>query len=122
MKTEQFSLSIDQTIRDAIIKISQNLSRCVIVTSGDELVVGVLSEGDIIRALTNDISVYAPVRKIAQPAFKYLNEVDMQAALRLVRGQPGITLIPVVSSNFELREVITIHDVMDYVAKQLQID
>ena len=91
-----YVITSDQTVKDAILKISINLARCVIVTRDSSIVIGVVSEGDIVRALTDDISVYTSITKIMRPSFKYLNESSLECALKLVQEQPGITLIPVV--------------------------
>jgi CBS domain-containing protein len=115
-----YVITSDQTVKDAILKISINLARCVIVTRDSSIVIGVVSEGDIVRALTDDISVYTSITKIMRPSFKYLNESSLECALKLVQEQPGITLIPVVTLRFELEEVVTIHDVMAYVSDILE--
>ena len=115
-----YVITSDQTVKDAILKISINLARCVIVTRDSSIVIGVVSEGDIVRALTDDISVYTSITEIMRPSFKYLNESSLECALKLVQEQPGITLIPVVTLRFELEEVVTIHDVMAYVSDILE--
>ena len=110
-KLDKYVISVDKSIRDAIGVISQNLCRCVIVTRDANIVVGVVSEGDVIRSLVKDVSLYAPLRTVVQPSFRYFTHVDMVAALELVKDY-GITLIPVVDDNFVLIDVITIHDVI----------
>ena len=103
---------MDHTIKEAIATISLNLTRCAIVTRQPNIVVGVISEGDIVRYLMDDVSLYTPVGKLVKPSFKYLNKIDMTLAIELLRTT-GITLIPVVDKSFALESVITIHDILD---------
>ena len=108
---QKYVIGMDHTIKEAIATISLNLTRCAIVTRQPNIVVGVLSEGDIVRYLMDDVSLYTPVGKLVKPSFKYLNKIDMTLAIELLRTT-GVTLIPVVDKSFALESVITIHDIL----------
>lgn len=115
---DKYVIRLQQSIKDAILKISQNLCRCVIVIRDENTVVGVISEGDIIRYLMTDVSLYTPIGKVVQPSFKYLYEHNMNTALLYLR-EGGITLIPIVDQKFSLKNVITVHEVMDYCIREI---
>ncbi len=110
---EQYCVGERQTIVEAVSAITENLSRCVVVCGDSGKVIGVVSEGDILRYILEGVDLHAPVYKLVSPSFHYLNTRDMEKAYELVRGH-GITLIPIVDDEFYLRDKLTIFDVLEY--------
>lgn len=98
---------------DAIQAIKENRNRCVIVHSGDKIV-GVLSEGDVMRALLHGADIHSPLEDWLSHDFKFLPTADQQEALELMRRY-GITMIPVLDENFALRDVVTLVDILQRV-------
>ena len=109
---KKFVVTGQQTIKDAISVIQGNFSRCVIVVSDKNKVVGTFSEGDILRLILEDVELYSHIKGVINPSFRYLNKRDMLLAYQMVKKY-GITLIPVVDRNFILKDVITIFQVID---------
>jgi CBS domain-containing protein len=101
----------DATLLDAIDVIDQGRVRTAIVVD-DGKVVGVLSEGDILRALRGGADVHAPIADYMQVGFRYLRERDLGKAFALMHPR-GITLVPLVDDGFRLQGVITLFEVMD---------
>ena len=114
-KIKEYCANERQTIKETIAIIQNNLSRCVIVLNDNGKVIGVFSEGDVLRAILNDIDIHTPLKKVISPSFRYLKDNDMLKAYNLVKSF-GITLIPVVDANFNLKDVITIFDVLDHLS------
>ena len=112
---DQFCVAIDGTIREAIGVINDNRNRCALIVREERRLVGVISEGDILKLLLSGVSTYAPLASVIQPSFKYLRKYDLEAAQELVRKY-AISLIPVISDDFTLKDVITIKDVLNHVA------
>jgi len=112
-KISKFCVNDKNTIKEAISVIQENFSRCVVVLNDDKKVVGVFSEGDILRAILQNIDLYTPLKKVISPSFLYLKERNMAKAYEFIKKY-GITLIPVIDDSFNLKEVITIFDVMKY--------
>ncbi len=110
---EKYCLREDRTIKEAVLAIQNNYSRCIVVLNSQQKVVGVFSEGDVLKAILNDINIFTPLKKVIKPSFHYLKEKDMSQAYSLIKKH-GITLIPVISDSFRLKDVITIFDVMDH--------
>lgn len=104
-----FLISESATIEDAIALIQKNNSRCVIVSGRDRKVVGVFSEGDVLRAVLAGVDIHTPLRGLIKPSFQYLQTRDLTAARKMLLT--GTTLIPVVNEEFELESVITLRDV-----------
>ena len=95
---------------EAISSILLTDCRCVVVMSEEDRVVGVFSEGDVLRAILNGSDVHTPLKKLIHPDFKFLRENDRDKALGLIKS--GFTLIPVVDENFKLESVITFKDAL----------
>ena len=108
-----YTIPEDATLLDAVDAIAHNHSRCVITTSGDK-VTGIISEGDIMRALLKGSDIRAPLVGFANPSFKFLGVRDLKKALELFR-EYGISLVPVLDNNFILRDVVLVSDVLENV-------
>lgn len=106
-----FTLDADHTLIDAANVISKNYARCVVVMQGDK-VIGVLSEGDILRALIQNASTLSPIKTFVNHNFKMLTEKSISKAAEFIK-EYGITLIPIVDKDLKLLDVITLQDVMD---------
>src|SRR5258706_10806166 len=113
-----FSISCAASLLDAAEAIAKNHSRCVMVVDGTK-VVGVVSEGDLVRALLSGTEIHAPLASFIHHAFKFLQSKDLGKALNLMRTH-GITLIPILDDGFSLIDVITLPDLLSQVA--LRID
>ena len=108
----KYTLSEYATIKEAIRAITNNLTRCVIVVDSGGRVIGVLSEGDILRALVEDVALFASVRTILSPTFCFSRSINLEQALDLLR-QKGVTLIPIVDEQFQLVDVVTIQNILE---------
>lgn len=106
MDKELLTIPISATIIAAAEKIERNHLRAVLVVEGEK-VVGVCSQGDIMRLLLRGGSVYTPLDKVATHNFIFLKDKDWQKARTLIQ-EHGITLVPILDSEFRLQDVITL--------------
>jgi hypothetical protein len=74
-------------------------------------VAGVFSQGDVLRALLGGVDLHTPLNRVLSPSFKYLKSRDMGKALEYIRS--GLTLIPVITDAYTLKDVVTFFDVID---------
>lgn len=116
----KFCVYQDYTIKETIDRIDASKNRVAIVVNKTEKVIGVVSQGDIIRALGAGKSVYSRVDGIIQSSFLYLNERDMEQAYPIFRKKT-ITLLPIVDNEFYLIDVITIIDIYNYLEEKCDI-
>ncbi|MDA9508842.1 hypothetical protein XI09_30230 [Bradyrhizobium sp. CCBAU 11386] len=105
------TIPLSARIIDAAQAIRQSRHRCVIAMA-DDRVVGVLSEGDILRALLHGSDVHGPIADWVSHGFKFLRSSDWKAALALMQKH-GITLVPIVDNNFRPTGIITLMDVLN---------
>ena len=110
-----FCVSIDDTLLGAANAINRNKSRGVLVISCGK-VVGVISEGDILRHLLNGVDIMAPVRNLFNMSFEYLSTRDMAEASKILR-RLGAGFVPVVNKDMELVDVLTIEEVFAFLSE-----
>jgi CBS domain-containing protein len=101
------------TIKEAMSLFEKENERSAIVVNNMNKVIGVLSEGDIIRALHENMDIYSPIRAILKPSFIYLKEKIMSKAYTIFKSR-SILLLPIVNENFELIDIITLKDIFQY--------
>lgn len=106
------------TILDTARAIQQNNLRCVFLTV-DEKVVGVCSQGDIMKSLLRGGNVHTPVEKIMITNFRYLRARDWATARQWIR-ELGITVVPILDEEFRLVDVVTLPMVLDRLSAQTE--
>ncbi len=110
MDLSQYTVESSGTLLDAAQAIAANRSRCVIVMSGGKAV-GVISEGDLVRALLRGTDIYSPMQSFIHHGISFLSERDMAQALELFRTR-GISLIPILNDELGLEDVITLQQLL----------
>lgn len=101
-----------QPIKEAVKVIQGNLSRCAVVVNDANKVVGVFSEGDVLRAILNEVDLYVPVKKVVKPSFLSIEARDFRKAFALMKKH-GISLVPVINEAYELSGVVTLLEVLE---------
>lgn len=83
---EKIKLSINSTIREAMRTIDVGAMKIAIVVDNDNKLIGVLTDGDIRRALLNEIGFDSAVESIIQknPLVCYINEPKKNILLKTV--------------------------------------
>lgn len=116
-KLDPFIVDERGTIKDAIFQIENNNCRCVIVVRNlsKKTVAGVFSQGDVLRAILEGVDVHTPIKNVLSPTFKCLKSRDLKKAADWVCK--GLTLIPVVTDSYALKDVITFFDVIEECAR-----
>ncbi len=94
-------------IKDVLVKLNENRRKFVICVDEFDCVVGVVTDGDIRRALLNNISIIDTIDKIYNASFKYLNiESSFTEVCELFRlGK--IDFLPIVDKDRVLVNVLT---------------
>ncbi len=106
-----FIITNGATLLEAAKVIESNASRTVLVVDDYESkkVLGVLSEGDILRALIKGADVHSSINGYVRSGFSYLQKADMKKAMELF-SERGFALLPVVDADMRLKSVITLLD------------
>lgn len=109
----EYCVTKKYTLQEALDQIQRNKNRNVFILDDEDRVVGILSQGDAVRALCRGTDIHVGIDGLYSPSFFYLTKYDWDAAMRFVRDK-GITLIPIVDDNFQLVDVITPGDIIAY--------
>lgn len=107
----KYCIHESETILSAIERIQENDMRTVLVLNDSEKVVGVVSQGDILKAIVSGTTLYVQVNRIMTTSFSYLMTKDLQKAVKLFKTK-YFSLIPVLSNDFKLQDVILFIDVI----------
>jgi len=100
---DAFTVRVTDSIRAAMLKITVNRYRAVVVLDGTK-VVGTVSDGDIRRALLKEVLPIAPVEKIMNINCRTTTETDPEK-LREIICHERVTVLPVVNDENELIDV-----------------
>lgn len=114
MRLSDFSVNEKETILAAIEAIENNHQRNILVENDEKKIVGILSQGDIIRSIISGVSVYSQCGKIANSSFIFFNEKNMSKAYELFKSK-NVTFIPVINEQFFLTDIITLHSIYEYI-------
>ena len=109
-KLREYTISLDATLLDAAQRINRNRSRAVMAVD-DGKVIGIIGEGDIMRALLQGVDIHAPLAPFIQSGFKFLRRKDYAQALGLF-AKHGITMLPVLDDALRLQDVLLLTEVL----------
>ena len=94
------------TLHTALLAIERNVHRTVVVTNNDNIVVGVLSDGDARMSLIDGRLLSTPVHRIMNADFIAVSPKE-HAKAKEILAQGHIFVIPVVNSKGTLLEILT---------------
>jgi len=109
-KFASFTLFLSASLADAALCIKTNHSRCSLVLS-EERVIGTLSEGDLLRAFLHGSTPSSSISDWVNLEFFWLKSYDLFKAHEAFLSL-GITMIPVVTADMNLLDIITTFDVL----------
>jgi CBS domain-containing protein len=100
---DTFTVQVTDTIRTAMLKITANRYRVVVVLDGKK-VVGTVSDGDLRRAFLREVLAIAPVEKIMNINCVTTRETDL-LKLKEILHREMVTVLPIVNEENELIDV-----------------
>lgn len=107
------TISEEYTLKEVMMSFEENNERAAIVINKKNLVTGIISQGDIVKALVRGVGIHTMVKQIVKPSYLYLKERNLEQAYRIFK-EKGISLLPVIGNNSELISVITLYDIFEY--------
>ncbi|MFA6006953.1 MAG: CBS domain-containing protein [Candidatus Paceibacterota bacterium] len=108
ISTSSYCIAENATIADALMAITENKRGCVIVIGGAGALLGILSDGDIRRALVKGAMELTPILKILNPNVLSLNRAVAiaQESKKIFSEHPEINLIPILGVGNVVVDVI----------------
>ncbi len=116
----QYCMYESDPIMNAIERIEKNNMRTIFVLNSSDKVVGVVSQGDILRAIINGSNLYVQANKIMTTSFAYLTSKDLNKAMKLFKTK-YFSLIPILSNDFKLKDVILFTDLINILEPQEKV-
>lgn len=113
MELERYCVKERYTIKEVLEQFESYNNRVAIVTNDSGKVIGVVSQGDILRALSAGQNLYTPVNQIIRSSFLHLYERDLEKAYPIFKKK-RISLLPVIDHSNKLTDFITIDDIYEY--------
>lgn len=102
---EQFVIYEDATLRDALIQMTSTHRGIILVVDPEYNLEGVISDGDVRRALLDDISLKIPVTQIMNLNPKVAGSEN--ESRQILEDNPFLILIPVVNPEGKLTGVLS---------------
>lgn len=103
-----FTVNVSDTIRTAMLKITANKYRVVVVLDGTK-VVGTVSDGDIRRAFLKEVLPLAPVERIMNINCRTTTETEPTKQREAIRREK-VTVLPVVKEQNELVDLVLAYE------------
>jgi CMP-N,N'-diacetyllegionaminic acid synthase len=101
----QFVTNQNSTLKDALIQMTSTHRGILLVVDSDFYLVGVVADGDIRRALLDDVSLSIPITQIMNLNPTVAENEDQ--ARKILNENPFYILIPVIDSNGKLTGVLS---------------
>ena len=114
---EKYCVNENYTIKEVLEQFENSNDRVAVVVNNSGKVIGVVSQGDILRALSAGTDLYVQINQIIRNSFLHLYSRDLQEAYAIFRKKK-ITLLPVISYDNELICVISLVDIFEFLEKQ----
>jgi len=111
-----YTISIKSTILEALKFIEINGAKTVVVISETNKVIGVISQGDVLRSLIKGVNVKGKIIDITNTSYKFLKE-DFSKSEVIDYFKKGIDLLPVINPDGTLKETMK---VKEYILRELK--
>lgn len=104
----KFLLGKDATLADALAAITDNKKGAVLIVDRDKTLVGVVSDGDIRRALVKGATTFTPIKKVTNLNVKSVQKKGSKAddSRVIFDNNRGVNLIPVLDAANRVCDVI----------------
>lgn len=104
---ENYYIKDTSTMKDVLLKLQENKKRFLICINIDNKVVGVLTDGDIRRALLKGYMIDAKVNTIYNPHFEYITSDSSFDEICTKFKSERIDILPIVDTHMKLINIIT---------------
>ena len=94
------------SIGDALVMITDNQRGAIAVVDDDFIYRGMVSDGEIRRALVHGATQFAPILKIVNMSARTLRTHEREKAEALFATYPEVTLIPIIGKENVLEDII----------------
>lgn len=94
------------TLREALEIMSVARCGAIVVISNDNVLLGVISDGDARRAMLQSATLMTPVEKVMNTHPVFISSKDESSAKDVFAREIAITILPVVDENNKLARIL----------------
>lgn len=111
-KIKTLIISKEESIKQTMVKLNVTSSKILLVVEDGGKLIGVVTDGDLRRGIVNGLELSAPVQKVMQKNFCYLNvdAEDIKSRARELMLEKKIEHIPVLDSFGHIVNIIVISE------------
>lgn len=109
IKNSNYIVRDDVFLAEAMEAITYNHRGCVVVVDKDFLVLGVLSDGDVRRALVKGATMITPVSKVLNTNFVSVSNDEretLENPEHFFEAHPNVTVVPVLGEKNKLVDIL----------------
>lgn len=114
---DKYCVQVDATIKDAMEAIDRNLTGGVFIVDENKRVIGVVTDGNVRRAILNGYSIYDGVKDIYTTNFKYVNKLVSKQKVKEIMLNFKIRQLPLLDEHGRLSEIYFLDDIISYEKK-----
>ena len=106
----RYTIIKNSNFKDASSAIESTKEGAVLVIDEEKRIIGLISPGDIIRALISDVNIYSKVDNYFRTNFVYVledEELNKEKIEDIFLNQQ-LSLLPIVNKQMQLKSVITL--------------
>lgn len=111
----------DCTIREAMKAINDSTMEMVLIVDENEKLLGIATDGDIRRALLNNIGLDAPIQKVINTKFTTLPESSPKKFITTTMKRRYIRQLPLVDSEGRVVDLVLLKDIWREDAKENKV-
>ena len=106
----RYTIIKNSNLKDASSAIESIKDRAVLVIDEEKSIIGLISSGDIIRALISDVNIYSRVDNYLRTNFVYALEDEKinKEKIEDIFLNQQLSLLPIVNKQMQLKSVITL--------------
>ena len=106
----KYTIIKNSNFKDASSAIESTKEGAVLVIDEENRIIGLISSGDIIRALISDVNIYSKVDNYFRTNFVYVNEDEElnKEKIEDIFLNQQLSLLPIVNKQMQLKSVITL--------------
>lgn len=108
----KFQIDESATLKDAMEAITANGRGVIFIRTQDEKIIGILTDGDIRRALLEGTTFMAPVSTIMSPKMIFSDTSDKKT-IKQIMLEKKVSMVPVLSKEKHLIDLIFIDELQD---------
>ena len=117
---EPFVISENSSLYEALKKINENKKKFLIVTEGNNEVLGTLTDGDIRRGIIRFESLYNSICDVYNKMYAYVNDNDSFSKIIDIFKDSSIDFLPIVNSRKQLVNIISKKNMHNILLQNLQ--